>query len=114
MKIYSKKEKTTTPGFGYWGDFGEIEMGWSYGEITDNQNFVGEKLHYHTLGTIYFLGLGGSGVIEIEGKEIILGKDLLLRIDPKEKYRVLKAKKIPFKYLAVCTSKDPKEKVVIE
>ena len=114
MKIYSKKEKTTTPGFGYWGDFGEIEMGWSYGEITDNQNFVGEKLHYHTLGTIYFLGLEGTGLLEVDGNQVELDKGSLLRIDPNEKYKVLRAKETPFKYIAVCTSKDPKEKVVAE
>ncbi|OGM19409.1 hypothetical protein A2685_02000 [Candidatus Woesebacteria bacterium RIFCSPHIGHO2_01_FULL_37_10] len=114
MKIYKKKEKQTASGFGYWGDFGEIDMGWSYGEITDNSTFPGEKLHYHKVGTIYFLGLEGTGLLEVEGNQVELDKGSLLRIDPNEKYKVIGAKDTPFKYIAVCTSKDPKEKVIVE
>ncbi len=114
MKIYFKKEKPT-PKFGYyWGDFGEIDMGWSYGEISNNSEFPGEKLHYHKNGTVYFLGLEGIGFVEVEEKKVDLEKDMLLRIDPKEKYKVLGAKETPFKYLVVCTSKDSTEKVVVE
>jgi len=112
MKIYQKKDKLTS-GFGYWGDFDEIDMGWSYGEISDNKTFPGEKLHYHKVGTIYFLGLEGKGILEVEGGQVQLQKDCLLRIDPGERYAVIGAKETPFKYIAVCTSKDPKEKVIV-
>ena len=114
MKIYSKKEKQTAPGFGYWGDFGEIDMGWSYGEISQGNPFPGEKLHYHKVGTIYFLALEGIGLLEVEGNQVELQKDNLLRIDPGERYKVLGAKETPFKFFAVCTSKDPAEKVTLE
>jgi mannose-6-phosphate isomerase-like protein (cupin superfamily) len=113
MRVY-KKEKKSIPGFGYWGDFGEIDTGWSCGQVVDNSRFPGEKLHYHKKGTTYFLGIDGTGVIEVEGKEIELSKDALLRIDPGEKYRTLRAKKTPFKWIVVCTSKDRSEKVVVE
>ena len=113
MKIYHKRIKGDGRG-GFWGDFGEIDMGWSYGEISQENIFPGEKIHYHKTGTTYFLGLAGVGLIEVEGERVELIKDMLLRIDPGEKYRVLTPRKIPFTWIVVCTSKDPKEKVVIE
>jgi mannose-6-phosphate isomerase-like protein (cupin superfamily) len=113
MKIYKKQIKSDGRG-GFWGDFGEIDMGWSYGEISSKNPFPGEKLHYHKVGTIYFLALEGIGLLEVEGERVELEKDSLLRIDPGEKYKVIGAKDTPFKFIAVCTSKDPKEKIVVE
>jgi mannose-6-phosphate isomerase-like protein (cupin superfamily) len=113
MKIYSKTDKNI-PGFGYWGDFGEIDMGWSSGVINDETSFNGEKLHYHKVGTTYFLGLEGTGLIEVEGKQIELEQETLLRIDPNEKYQVIGAKVTPFKYIVVCTAKERSEKVVVD
>lgn len=113
MKIYRKTEKNTS-GFGYWGNFGEIDLGWSSGLIEDNDKFPGEKLHYHTVGTTYFLGITGAGLIQVEGNEIELSEDVLLRIDPREKYGVVGAKTVPFKWIVVCTSKEKGEKVEVE
>lgn len=112
MKIYQKTNKAL-PGFAYWGDFGEIDTGWSSGEITDNRKYVGEKLHYHKIGTTYFLGFEGTGLVQVEGKQIELPKDTLLRIDPGEKYKVIGAKETPFRWIVVCTAKERSEKVVI-
>lgn len=113
MEIYEKRVKGDGRG-GYWGDFGDIDMGWSYSEISEDNPFPGEKLHYHKVGTIYFLALEGSGVIEVEGEQVELLRDNLIRIDPGEKYKVMGAKEMPFRFIAVCTSKDPDEKVVVE
>ena len=113
MKIYTKTTKNAL-GWGYWGDFGEIDTGWSDGIIKSNKEFSGEKLHYHKVGTTYFLGLEGTGLVQVGGKEIELPKDALLRIDPGEKYKVLGAKETPFKWIVVCTAKERSEKVEVE
>ena len=113
MKIYTKTNKET-PGFSYWGNFGEIDTGWSSGEITDNNSYPGEKLHYHKNGTTYFFGINGTGIIQVDGKKVELSKDTLLKIDPGEKYKVIGAKETPFKWIVVCTSKEPTEKVEVE
>lgn len=113
MKIYPKNTKSTS-GFGYWGDFGEIDVGLSSGLITDNNTFSGEKLHYHQLGVIYFVVIDGSGVVEVEGQSIEIKKDTVLRIDPGEKYRVTKAINYPFNWLVFCTSKDRQDKVIVD
>lgn len=113
MKVYEKQIKGDGRG-GYWGDFGKIDMGWSYAEISKDNPFPGEKHHYHKVGTMYFLALEGSGILEVKGKKIELVENSLLRIDPGEKYKVIGAKNMPFRFIAVCTSKDPEEKIVIE
>lgn len=113
MRIYKKTEKNAL-GWGYWGDFSEIDMGWSDGLITDNSQFTGEKLHYHKTGTVYFLSVDGTGLIQVEGKEVELPKNTLLRIDPGEKYKVLGANEVPFRWIVVCTSKERSEKVDVE
>jgi len=113
MKVFIKTDKSL-PGFAYWGDFGEIDTGWSSGEIVDNNKYPGEKLHYHKTGTTYFLSLSGVGLVQVDGKEIELPKETLLQINPGEKYKVLGAKETPFKYIVVCTSKERSEKVEVE
>jgi len=113
MLKYKKKVKDTQ-GFGYWGDFGDIDMGFSSGLIKNNHLFPGEKLHYHTKGTMYFLIMDGIGEVEVDGVKVLMEKNALYRVDPGEKYRVLGAKKTPFSWICICTSKDPKEKIVLD
>ena len=113
MEIYRKKEKST-PGFGYWGDFGEIDMGFSYGYVEKREGFSGEKRHYHKKGTVYFLTLEGRGSLEVDGEDVVMEKDILIRVDPGEIYKVKSVLETPFHWLAICTSKDPQEKVVLD
>lgn len=113
MKIYKKTEKNTS-GFGYWGNFGEIDLGWSSGLIKGGSKFSGERLHYHRIGTTYFLGISGVGLLQVDGEKIELSKDTLLRIDPGEKYKVVGAKRTPFEWVVVCTAKEKGEKVELE
>jgi hypothetical protein len=46
MKIFKKQEKST-PGWGYWGNYGEIDLGFSFGVIENSDSYSGESLHYH-------------------------------------------------------------------
>lgn len=113
MKIFEKQEKQL-PGFGYWGDRGEIEQGISVGELSEVGTFTDEELHYHKEGVQYFLCVEGSGSIEVEGERVSLSSEQVLRIDPGEKYRVASAKEVPFKYFAFCTIKNPEDKVLVK
>lgn len=112
MKIFDKKDKSTK-GFGYWGDYGEIDLGFSSGLIEDSASFLGEPLHFHKKATTFFLVLSGSGVVEVEGKEVEVKEKQLLQIDPGEKYKVLGAKQTPFSWVVISTNKDPKDRMVI-
>jgi mannose-6-phosphate isomerase-like protein (cupin superfamily) len=111
MKIFQKTNKSI-PGFGYWGNFGEIDVGISSGSISDNQSYRPEPLHHHQQGTTYFICLDGVGLIEVNGREIKLEKDQVLCINPQEKYRVVGAVNFPFEWLVFCTIKDPQDKIV--
>ncbi|MBL8031652.1 MAG: cupin domain-containing protein [Candidatus Doudnabacteria bacterium] len=113
MNIYSKHNKTT-PGWGYWGNYGEIDMGFSSGLIEKVEDYAGEPLHYHKKATTYMLVLDGVGLVEIDGIETRVEKESLLRIDPTERYRVLGAAEVPFRWIVVSTNKEPGDRVVVE
>lgn len=86
QRIYKKNQKSI-PGWGHWGNFGEIEIGLSSGREESTENPQTDKLHYHQEGTIFILVLEGSGIVEVEGQNITVVKDEVLRISPGEKYR---------------------------
>jgi mannose-6-phosphate isomerase-like protein (cupin superfamily) len=112
MKIFSKKPKKT-PNFGYWGEYGEIELGLSSGLISDKTSFSSEQLHYHVNGIVYFIIHEGEGVLEVNGKEIPLKRDDMCEVKPGEQYRILRAEKTPFSWLAVCTSNNADDKIIV-
>lgn len=112
MKIHSKHNKAT-PGWGYWGNYGEIDMGFSSGLIDNNAEYSGEPVHYHKQATTYILVLEGSGFVEINGEKITVAQDELLEIAPGEHYRMLGADQMPFRWITISSNKNPDDKVVI-
>lgn len=113
MKLY-EKEKKSTPGWGYWGNYGEIEIGLSSGRVESPDQFEGDPLHYHQKGIIFILVLEGRGLVEVEGQEITVVRNQVLKIEPGEKYRHTGVSETPFSWITICTSKDPDDKVVID
>ena len=112
-RIYKKHAKSN-PGWAYWGNFGEIEIGLSSGRAESVDNPQTENLHYHKTGIIFILVLEGVGIFEVEGKKLTVSKDEVLRIASGEKYRYIGAQEAPFAWIVICTSKDKDDKVVIK
>ena len=112
-RIYKKNAKST-PGWGYWGNFGEIEIGLSSGRAESVKNPQLENLHYHKVGTIFILVLEGIGIFEVDGEKLSVSKDEVLRIASGEKYRYVGVRKVPFSWIVICTSKDKDDKIVVE
>lgn len=113
MKIHKKQNKST-PGWGYWGNYGEIAMGFSSGLIERNEDYPGEPLHYHKQAITYMLVLKGSGYVEVEGEKVLVQKDELLEIAPGEKYKMIGGEDLPFQWVTISTNKEPGDKVVVE
>ena len=109
MKKIPYKPKQQS-GFGYWGEYNEIPLGLSIGEIAVAEQFTAEKLHWHTKGLSYFIGLEGTGFVEVNGEEVRLAAKECLEISPGEKYRVLRGEDLPFRWLVVCTENVEGEK----
>lgn len=112
-RVYTKNEKSI-PGWGYWGEFDEIEIGLSSGREESTENLQTDPLHYHQKGTVFILVLEGSGVVEVEGQSITISKNEVLRVAPGEKYRHTGVVEAPFSWITICTSKDPDDKVVVK
>jgi len=113
MKLYAKQSKSLK-GWGYWGDYGEIDLGFSSGYVDRPEDFQPDMLHYHQKGTVFILVMSGSGTIEVNGQILALKTDELLRIDPGEKYRHLDVTETPFSWITVCTCKEIDDKVAVK
>jgi mannose-6-phosphate isomerase-like protein (cupin superfamily) len=115
MKVFEKQYKAgTNSQWGYWGNYGEIELGISSGLVQSLENFLPDKLHYHKRGIIFLVGLTGEGILEIDGQEVPLKKDLVVRIDPGEKYYHKTVTMFPFQWITICTVKDIDDKVLVK
>ncbi len=112
MKIHERKQKSN-PLLGYWGNYGEIDIGISSGKIDKHTDFS-EILHYHKKGLVYFLILDGEGILEINGEIVPMKKDTVIQIDPEEKYKVREVLSYPLSWITICTIKDPSDKIVLE
>ncbi len=110
MQLFNYQEKST-PGWGYWGDYSEIEVGISSGSIEDATAELSDPLHAHKKGVVYFVVTEGTGQIEVNGRPITISKDQVLQIDPGESYRYLSAQTLPFRWITFCTVKDANDKV---
>jgi mannose-6-phosphate isomerase-like protein (cupin superfamily) len=113
MKIYPKQSKTdrTSDDF-YFGDYGEIPIAISSATINDN-GVVGDKLHYHKKGFEFYLTIEGSGLLEIEGKEVELNKEIFVMVEPGEKHKIKSAIKTPFSFISISNIKDKDDKLVV-
>lgn len=112
MKIHSKQNKAT-PGWGYWGSYGDIGMGFSSGLISKDEDYAGEQVHYHKEATTYILVLEGSGLVEVNGQKVTVVQDELLEIAPEEHYRMLGGEDLPFRWITISSNKNPDDKVAI-
>lgn len=115
MKVFPRKDKIQRgAGNFYFGDYGEIPLGISQTRIDDkNFNKSKDTLHYHKKGTEYYLTIEGEAMLEVEGTEVKLNKNQLVMVELGEKHYVKLVTAIPFSAIAICTTKDPGDKVVI-
>jgi len=114
MKIYPKRSKTdrVSDDF-YFGDYGEIPIAISSATINEN-GVVGDKLHCHKKGYEFYLTIQGSGLLEIEGKEVELNQEIFVMVEPGEKHRIKSTIKTPFSFIAISNIKDIDDKFEIE
>ncbi len=116
MKIYEKKLKSSRESENfYFGDYGEIPIGISFAGVNkNNKEKINDKLHFHKESNEFYITIGGEGILEVEGKEIILNKNSVVMIEPQEKHKIIKATKIPFNFIVISTRKKGDDKIVIE
>lgn len=116
MKIYPKQEKSSRePGNYYFGNYWEIPVGVSFATIDENnKDEIKDKLHYHIKSDELYIVLDGEWILEIENQEVLLTPDSMVMIEPNEKHRIIKATKMPFRFIAISTTKDKNDKVVVE
>lgn len=114
MKIYPKQTKSDRKSSDfYFGNYGEIPIGVSFATINKN-GINGDKLHYHKKGFEFYITTQGSGIIEIEGREIVLNNEQMIMVEPGEKHKIKSVKNTPFSFYAICTVKEKEDKVILE
>jgi len=111
MLMLPWKQKKT-PGFGYWGEYGEIDLGISSG-LVETAGDMHDPKHYHKEGVTYFLVVRGEGVVEVEDKEFVLQQNSCVVVEPKEVYRMVRAKVVPFEFFVICTRNTKEDRVEV-
>lgn len=115
MQIFERQtKKNRGSGNYFFGDYGEIPIGISQIRINEaeSQNFI-DPVHFHKMGTEYYLTIEGTGVIEIEGQEVELNEKQMVMVEPGEKHAVKRIFKTPLTIICFCTTKDPNDKVTV-
>ena len=114
MKIYPKQSKLDKKSNNfYFGDYDEIPVGVSFATLSKN-GINKDKLHYHKKGYEFYITTQGSGIMEIEGKEIELNNEQMVMVEPGEKHKIKSAKKTPFSFFVFCTVKNKADKIILE
>lgn len=116
MKVFPRKDKALRgPGYFYFGDYGEIPIQASFTTINEkSQDKSKDTKHFHKEGHEFYFTFKGKGIIEIEGKEVVLDEEHLVMVEPGEKHFVKKIEKFPFSVLTICTLKKKDDKVVVK
>jgi len=113
MKIVPKQQKPNRePGNYFYGDYGEIPVGISYAEVTPKDE-IQDRNHYHKKGHEYYFVIQGKGILNVEGKEVLLEHNNLVMLDPGEKHFLKKAIETPFHYFVACSVDDKNDKVFV-
>jgi len=114
MKIYPKQTKSDRQSSDfYFGNYGEIPVGVSFATINEN-GVNGDRLHYHKKGFEFYITTQGSGIIEINDKEIELTNEQMIMVEPGEKHKIKSAKETPFSFFVFCTTKEKEDKIILE
>lgn len=109
MKIYPKTPKAN-PGHFYFGNYGEIDLGFSYVHEEKIGPFQ-DPLHSHQKGTEYYWTIQGEGLLEVDGNLGSLTPNQLVAVEPGEKHRIHSVIQAPFQVLVICTVKEKGDKI---
>jgi mannose-6-phosphate isomerase-like protein (cupin superfamily) len=114
MRIYDRQEKKTlgTDSF-YFGDYGQIPIGFSQSTIREKGMF-NDQAHYHKKGYEFYYVIEGSGVLRVKEKDVVLDKNTLVMVEPEEVHHITEAQTTPFSFIAICTVKERDDKVIIK
>ena len=113
MNIFPRKSKTATDAY-YFGEFGEVPLApFSISTATFDESYEGEPKHYHTKNQKVFLTLEGEGILNVNGKQIVMKPEELIHVEPNEVHFVEKVLKGPLKLVVVLSAKE-NDKVVLE
>lgn len=114
MEIFNKQSKSETGMGGYWGDYdSNIGMSFSEGYVAEGEEMPIEPIHYWKTSTQYFIGIEGEGSVIVDGDEIILKRDQIIKLEPGQKYKMGRAISTPFRWLVIGTVKKKEDKVIL-
>lgn len=113
MNLFPRKAKNT-PGAFYFGEYDAVPLApFSISLATFDDSFAGEKKHYHTQNQKVFVTLEGEGILNVDGKDVVLQPEMMIHVEPNEVHFVSRVTKAPLKFMVI-TSAKVDDKVVIE
>ena len=114
MKKYPKRSKPLrSSGHHYFTPYGTAPLSLSLATINEKELSEKDVEHYHKTGYEFYLTLKGEAILNIEGEKVILNKDNVIMVEPKEKHFVEKVLKAPFSVIVVNSVNKEEDKVLV-
>ena len=105
MNLFPRKAKNT-PGAFYFGEYDDVPLApFSISLATFDASFAGEKKHYHSENQKVFVTLEGEGILNVDGKDVVLQPEMMVQVEPNEVHCVSKVTKAPLKFIVITSAK---------
>lgn len=115
MKIFPQKQKNNNCKDAYYfGEYGEIGVGFSLTRVLSPEDNFLDKRHIHQTADEYYLLIEGQAMFEVNDKEIIVNENTLLLVEKGEAHKLKTVTKYPCVIISVTTEKEVGEKIVLE
>ena len=105
MNIFIRKDKAS-PNEYYFGDYNDNPLApFSVSIASIDDNFAGEKPHYHKINQKVYITLSGKGILNVNGKQVELQEKQMINVEPGEIHFIEKIVEAPLKIVVVNSSK---------
>lgn len=112
MNVFPRKSKQT-PGAYYFGEFNDNPLApFSISIASFDETYQSEKPHYHTQSQKAYVIMEGKGILNVNGKQVVMTPEQMIHIEPNETHYVESVTKAPLKFIVILSAKID-DKVVL-
>ncbi len=113
MNVFPRKSKQTPDAY-YFGEFNDNPLApFSISIASFDENYQSEKPHYHTKNQKAYVTLEGEGILNVNGKQIVMKPEQMIHIEPNETHYIESVITAPLKFIVILSAKID-DKVVLQ
>lgn len=113
MHVFARKPKSI-PGAYYFGEFDEVPLApFSISQaVFVREQYVGEPKHFHRKHQKVYVVLEGTGVLNVDGLDVVMSPDAMIQVEPGEVHFVKSVTSDRLHFLVILGAKE-NDKVVL-